>query len=313
MVHHLQVPMEQCNLRAGADPQPMNASNWTIDVSDVTTVKINNVSSAASVKDIEEFFSFSGHIKYIEMQRESEMSQLAYVTFKDSQGADTALLLSGSTIVDRCVTISRVENYQLPPEACRRTLEDESSPTNAAVGKTEDVVSTMLAKGFVLGKDALKRARSFDERHHFLSSASATIASLDRKMGLSEKFSTGTAMVSGKVREVDEQFQVSGITRSALAATEQMASNAGSAIMSNHYVSTGASWVSSALSKVAKAAEDVSTMTKEKVEKAEEQRKEIICRDRREMVSEFAQVYLDEPSVGEPAIVPVVSVDVKII
>lgn len=171
----------------------------------------------------------------------------------------------------------------------------------------------MLAKGFVLGKDALKRARSFDERHHFLSSASATIASLDRKMGLSEKFSTGTAMVSGKVREVDEQFQVSGITRSALAATEQMASNAGSAIMSNHYVSTGASWVSSALSKVAKAAEDVSTMTKEKVEKAEEQRKEIICRDRREMVSEFAQVYLDEPSVGEPAIVPVVSVDVKII
>ncbi|RWW00005.1 hypothetical protein GW17_00037055 [Ensete ventricosum] len=169
----------------------------------------------------------------------------------------------------------------------------------------------MLAKGFVVGKDALKRARSLDERHHFLSAASATIASLDRKMGLSEKITTGTAMVSGKVREVDEQFQVSGITRSAVAATEQMASNAGSAIMSNHYVSTGASWVSSALSKVAKAAEDVSTMTKEKVEKAEEQRKEIICRDMREMVSEFAQVYLDEPSVGEPAIVPVFSVDVK--
>lgn len=87
----------------------------------VTTVKINNVSSAASVKDIEEFFSFSGHIEYIEMQRsfyyplvclilltrkkngvfsfgrESEMSQLAYVTFKDSQGADNALLLSVSS------------------------------------------------------------------------------------------------------------------------------------------------------------------------------------------------------------------------
>ncbi|RWW00006.1 hypothetical protein GW17_00037056 [Ensete ventricosum] len=88
----------------------------------VTTVKINNNSSAVSVKDMEEFFSFSGHIEYIEMQRESEMSQLAYVTFKDSQGADAALLLSGSTIVDSSVTISGVENYQLPPEACRRTL-----------------------------------------------------------------------------------------------------------------------------------------------------------------------------------------------
>lgn len=40
MVHHLQVPMEQCNLRAGADPQPMNASNWTIDVSDVRIIAL---------------------------------------------------------------------------------------------------------------------------------------------------------------------------------------------------------------------------------------------------------------------------------
>ncbi|XP_038977680.1 uncharacterized protein LOC120103993 isoform X2 [Phoenix dactylifera] len=47
------------------------------------------------------------------------------------------------------------------------------SSTESAVRKAEDVVSSMLAKGFVLSKDALKRARSFDERHHFMSGASA--------------------------------------------------------------------------------------------------------------------------------------------
>ncbi|KAJ0988399.1 hypothetical protein J5N97_006755 [Dioscorea zingiberensis] len=55
-----------------------------------------------------------------------------------------------------------------------------------------------LAKGFVFGKDALKRAKSFDERHNLVSNASATVTSIDRKIGLSEKISIGTWMVSEK-------------------------------------------------------------------------------------------------------------------
>lgn len=43
--------------------------------------------------------------------------------------------------------------------------------------------------------------------------------------------------------------------------------------MSNPYVSTGASWVSSAITVVAKATEDVTTMTMEKVEMAEVDKK----------------------------------------
>ncbi len=86
----------------------------------IRTVKVCNISLAASLRDIREFFSFSGDIQYVEMQRsiclnymyirvirkvilknfgytfgrETDRTQLAYVTFKDSQGADTAMLLS---------------------------------------------------------------------------------------------------------------------------------------------------------------------------------------------------------------------------
>ncbi|THU72287.1 hypothetical protein C4D60_Mb04t10500 [Musa balbisiana] len=240
---------------------------------------------------------------------ESEDTQLAYVTFRDSQGAETAMLLTGATIVDRSVNITPAENYKLPPEAYRHILDGNSSPTNEAVKKAEDVVSGMLAKGFVLSKDALQRAKAFDEQHQLLSTASATVVSLDQRIGLSEKLSTGMAMVSGKVREVDERYQVSEITRSALASAEQTATNAGSAIMSNRYVSTGASWLSSALGKVMKAAEDVSILTKEKVEKAEEERKQLFWDERRGMVSEYAKVHLDEPLSNEPPTVPVYSMD----
>lgn len=153
-----------------------------------------------------------------------------------------------------------------------QALDNTTSTTNSTAGsamqKAEDVVSSMLAKGFTLGKDALNKAKSFDERHQLTSTASSKVASLDQKIGLSEKISVGTTVVNEKVREMDEKFQVSEKTKAAV-------SNAGSAIMTNRYVLTGASWVSQTFQRVAKAAVDVSQKTKEKVLAEEDQGKHV--------------------------------------
>ena len=171
------------------------------------------------------------------------------------------------------------------------------------------MVSTMLSKGFSLGKDALNKAKSFDEKHQLTSTASATVASIDTKLGLTEKLSQGTAAVNVKVKEMDERFQVSEKTRSAFAAAEQRATVAGSAIMSNRYVSSGASWVSNAFNRVAKAAEGVSIMTKEKVAKAEEERRDNLQKEQVAMVNEFAHVHLDQSLVGDVPAHPASSPD----
>ncbi|KAG5249044.1 binding partner of ACD [Salix suchowensis] len=255
----------------------------------VKTVKVSNVSLGASEQDLKEFFSFSGDIEYAEMKSENEQSQIAYVTFKDSQGADTAVLLSGATIVDLPVTVTLDPDYQLPPAALAAlsAAENKAPGDESALRKAEDVVTGMLAKGFILGKDAINKAKSFDEKHQLTSTASAKVASLDKKIGLTEKISASTTVVGDKVREVDQKFQVSEKTKSAFAAAEQKVSSAGSAIMSNRYVFTGAAWVTGAFSKVAKAAGDVGQMAKEKVGMSEEEQK-------RKMVDDYAQVHLSE-------------------
>ncbi|KAK7407704.1 hypothetical protein VNO78_09725 [Psophocarpus tetragonolobus] len=294
--------VDHTDQRAEAIPQSTATTNWAFHVPDIRTVRVSNISLSCSKKDIEEFFSFSGDIRYIEMQRESDRTQVAYVTYKDTKGADTAVLLTGSKIGDLYVTIIPVEKYQLPPEAL------PSSPTNQspdAVQKAEDVMSTMLAKGFILGKDAINKAKAFDERHQLTSNASSTVASIDRRMGLSDKLSIGTAMVNGKVKEMDEKYQLSEMTKSALAAAEQKASSAGSAIMSNPYVLSGASWFSSAFTAIAKAAGDVSMKTKEKVEQAEVERKEFIYSERKGIIDEFGKTHFEEASDIGPAVVPV--------
>ncbi|XP_014505444.1 binding partner of ACD11 1 isoform X1 [Vigna radiata var. radiata] len=256
----------------------------------IKTIKVSNVSLGATVQDIQEFFSFSGDIEYVEMQSYDERTQIAFVTFKDPQGAETAVLLSGATIVDLSVKIALDPDYKIPPAALASSATQRNAPGGAesALRKAEDVVTSMLAKGFILGKDAVNKAKTFDDKHQLSSTASAKVTSFDQKLGLSEKISAGASVVSGRVREVDQKFQVSEKTKSAFAVAEQKVSTAGSAIMKNRYVLTGTSWVTGAFNRVAKAAEDVGQKTKEKVVHAEEEQK-------RKVEDQYAQVLSDSP------------------
>ncbi|XP_019421260.1 PREDICTED: binding partner of ACD11 1-like [Lupinus angustifolius] len=267
----------------------------------IKTVKVSNVSLGATERDIQEFFSFSGDIDYVELKSHDEKSQIAYVTFKDSQGAETAVLLSGATIVDLSVTITPDPDYQLPPAALASSERECKTPAGSetALQKAEDVVTSMLAKGFILGKDAVNKAKTFDEKLQFTSTASAKVASINQKIGLSDKLNAGASVVSDKVREVDQKFQVSEKTKSAFAAAEQKVSTAGSAIMSNRYVLTGASWVTGAFNKVSKAAVEVGQKTKVKVENEEEQQKRNAEEQRRcKAEDQYAHVLSESPKAG---------------
>ncbi|XP_042373827.1 binding partner of ACD11 1-like isoform X1 [Zingiber officinale] len=241
----------------------------------LTTVKISNVSPNASMQEIKEFFSFSGEIVYVEMQRENESSQVAYVTFKDSQGAETALLLTGAKIVDLVIDITPDPDYQLPANVSVPHSSNDSSEAVSGIGlvvqKAENVVSTMLGKGFILGKDALNKAKSFDEKHQLRSTASAKVSELDQRIRLREKISKGTTAVNEKVTEMDQKYQVSEKTKSAFAVAEQKVSTAGAALMSNRYVSSSASWVTETFHRVvAKAASNAGSKTMDKTQSDQE-------------------------------------------
>ncbi|CAN4100632.1 unnamed protein product [Withania somnifera] len=240
----------------------------------VKTVQVNNVSFGAKEQDIKEFFSFSGEIEFLEIKPENEVSQVAYVTFKDPLSVETAVLLSGATIVDQSISIALAPEYKLPPTASvspTPTGSANAPAAGSAIQKAEDVVSSMLAKGFILGKDAVGKAKALDEKHKITSTTSATVASIDQKYGLSDKITTGATIVNHKVKEMDQKFQVSEKSKSAFAAAEQTVSNAGSAIMKNRYALTGVTWAAGALSRVTKAAGEVGQKTKEKL--AEEERR----------------------------------------
>ncbi|KAG6430707.1 hypothetical protein SASPL_108779 [Salvia splendens] len=75
-------------------------------------------------------------------------------------------------------------NFNIRRLEVRDDVDDIEVDIEQMTDKAEDVVSDMLAKGFILGKDALNRAKSFDEMPQLISTTSAKVASLDQKIGL---------------------------------------------------------------------------------------------------------------------------------
>lgn len=117
----------------------------------------------------------------------------------------------------------------------------------------QDIVTVMLSKGYVLGKDALSKAKAFDESYQVTASAAAKVVSLGQRAGINDKLSAGAECV----KSVNERYQVLEKTKAMLSAAEQTASSAGTAVVNSSYFSAGAFWVSDVLSKAAKAAADL--------------------------------------------------------
>lgn len=245
---------------------------------EIHTVRVSNVSPKATEHDIQDFFSFSGEIQYIKLIKDGALSQTAFVTFTDAQALETALLLSGATVVDQAVTITPADESEklansvedVPLDA--NTAEPTSASAKPAKKSAEEFIKNILAKGSTLGNNTVSKAKAFDEKHQLTANATqlaanakANVVKIDDKIGITKKLSAGTAAINQQVKVVDEKYQVAEKTRAAVQATEQKLNAAGSAIAKNRYVLTGTSWVVGAYAKVAKAAEEVSNKTLEKV------------------------------------------------
>lgn len=231
------------------------------------TAEVTSLSPKATEKDVYEFFSHCGEIEQVEIIRLSEYASIAYVTFKDTYTLETAILLSGSTILDQCVRISRLEAHVDEDDPWNNYIDKVENGSNSAVTHTnqfvstpgeavtmaQQVVETMIVKGYQLSKDALTKAKAFDESYHVSSTAAAKVADLSKKVGLTDKIQSGMETV----KCVDEKYHLSELTMSAASYTGKAAVAAATAVVSSSYFSKGAFWVSDVLNRAAKVAADL--------------------------------------------------------
>ncbi|EXB63851.1 hypothetical protein L484_021124 [Morus notabilis] len=170
------------------------------------------------------------------------------------------ILITGATIVDQRVCITRWGQYRDEFDFWNGTSErreDEPgssvpqrsqfvSDAGEAVTMAQEVVKTMLARGFVLGKDTLAKAKELDESNQVSATAAAKVAQLSERIGLTNTIFAGVQAV----KSVDEKYNVSERTKSAVLATANT-------VVNSSYFSKGALWLSDALNRASKAAADM--------------------------------------------------------
>ncbi|KAK4762697.1 hypothetical protein SAY86_008465 [Trapa natans] len=231
-------------------------------------VEVTGLSPKATEKDLLDFFAFSGAIEHVEIIRSGDYACTAYVTFRDSYSQETAVLLSGATIVDQRVCITRWGHYEYELDLwgmhSSSRQDDETSSSGAqggqfisnpggAIAMAQEVVKGMLAKGYMLSKDALTKAKAFDESHQVSASAINKVSNFAERTGLADKLFAGVEAM----KSVDDKYHVTEITRSAVSATGRTAAAAATTVVNSSYFSKGALWLSDTLNRAAQAAADL--------------------------------------------------------
>ncbi|PIN04075.1 hypothetical protein CDL12_23388 [Handroanthus impetiginosus] len=228
------------------------------------TVEVTKLSPNATEKDVYDFFAFCGAIQRVEIVRGGEYACTAYVTFKNPHAVETAVLLSGATILDQPVCISQWGHYGDGKNLRNHSswkIEHKSGPSDSrgqrvvpsageGVSLAQNVVKTVAAKGYVLGKGAVGKAKAFDESHQVSATAVAKVAELSGRVGLTDKIFAGVEAA----RSVDQRYHISDKTKSAVSSTRKTAASAANAVVNSSYFSKGAFWLSGALNRASQAA-----------------------------------------------------------
>ncbi|KAH6791140.1 hypothetical protein C2S51_006146 [Perilla frutescens var. frutescens] len=240
-------------------------------------VEVIGLPPEARWEDVYQFFTNCGNIKHLEITRVSYDVSMAHVEFEDAYSVKIALFLSGSEIANQPVAISSCGTYNVDPSPYLADFHEAEIGSNTvamrsdqfastpgeAVTVVQEVVHSMISKGYVLGKDAVSKAKAFDDSHKVSSTAAAKIAELSKKIGLSDKINSG--MQAAKC--IDEKYHVYDMTKSAATYSGKTAVAAANAVVSSPYFAKGALWVSDVLDRAARAAADLANRNNEHTHK----------------------------------------------
>jgi RNA recognition motif-containing protein len=190
-------------------------------IMDDYTVQVCNLSPKATMKDVKQFFSYSGTGKNVKLQSAGQWAQLALVTFKEPYALETAVLLSGATIIDQKVCIVPWGGSEEAVNRWKKQMKEFQEEGNTkglnifipSADQAVNVVTTMLSKGYTLGKDTVSKSKELDEKYQVMNTAVVKVADFGKFMGEKSKvalIAAGNAACSAGTSAVNSSYFAAG-------------------------------------------------------------------------------------------------------
>jgi len=203
----------------------------------MSTVLVSNISPSANEKTVTEFFSFCGKITNLKITKYPNKGGEAIVTFETESAAKTAQLLTNALIADRPITVAPYlgENQpQTERSAEESTITEikgeqiQHKPETPSDRSHTSVIASLIAAGYVIGKDAIDKARSIDEQNQISQKIMAAanvakdkITEIDQQLHISETIQNFGNTITTKAHELDQSYHVSDNVNAAIKTVSQ--------------------------------------------------------------------------------------------
>lgn len=159
----------------------------------MSTVIASSIPIAASEAKINEFFTFCGKIKSIDVIDKTEKSQTLKVTFEKPSAVSTALLLNGAEFEGSQIEVTKAEGEKTDSlnESNKEVDEEEGKSHEGDIDQESkpksQVIAELLANGYVLQSSLVEKAVKFDQEKGISDRFKKFIGDLDSKYHLHEK------------------------------------------------------------------------------------------------------------------------------
>uniref|UniRef100_A0A5B7BIG9 RRM domain-containing protein n=1 Tax=Davidia involucrata TaxID=16924 RepID=A0A5B7BIG9_DAVIN len=165
------------------------------------TVRVLDLSPKVTHSDLNMFFSYCGTIRSIQIHRNKDQTQLAFVTFRQPYAYQTALLLNGAIIAGRPIRILTFQNAATPPMsyAYRMNNENPNNESQEFIPAMESALQSMGSKGIEMlnrTKDELEENYKLSEKGKALVEQTARCID-DTVIRRNQYISTGAVWLSG--------------------------------------------------------------------------------------------------------------------
>ncbi|CAL5370640.1 unnamed protein product [Camellia sinensis] len=209
------------------------------------TAEVTCLSPRATEKDVYDFFAHCGVVEHVEIIRSGEELKLQINMYAYHAGEHI--------LMNQILGITRHGSLEMKIAQRGTQINQFASTPAEAITVAQEVVKTMVAKGYVLGKDALTKAKALDESYQVSSTAASKVVELSNRIGLTEKIYSGMEAV----KSMDGKYHVSETTMTAASYTGRTAVAAANAVVNSSYFAKGALWVSDVLTRAASVAADL--------------------------------------------------------
>jgi RNA recognition motif-containing protein len=239
----------------------MDTSNTSASPAPSRSVLVENISPSATDKTVGDFFSFCGKITKLYMKKQEGGESSAIVEFETEAASRTALLLTNALIVDRPITVSLYTGavqsdfdagakQDLGKEVPQENITQHDFKVPDEERSKTSVVASLLAAGYILGKDSLQKAQDFDEKHHLTSKAKDALEQIKGKAQEFDQSYKISSTIQSTAHQLDEKYNISEKVTTAAQIAKTQAEKLALKAAENPTIQKGISTVSSAYQNV---------------------------------------------------------------